>query len=102
MKIYPEIKEIADKINEVKILHKKIMKETCLIDCDFYCSEILYGCQEYNGHLYHCGKQLDNSGIVGNQYYCECKYSNGEDFSFGNMFFATDIPGTFVKVPFET
>lgn len=101
MVIYHEMKEIAQKNEEIKSLAEKLEE---IIDCDgldFDKAYFVNGCQERNGHLYQDGKRLDNHGLVDDEYYCTQQTGYCEDDYYGTLYFKTDIPGVFVAVPFE-
>ena len=101
MNIYPDIKKIASanaKISEcIRRLEDKI-------DCDglsFAFAHYIDGCTEKCGHLYHKGHQLDNCGLVDDDYYC-CQHTGYlEDDFYGTIYFKTNVPGQFVAVPFS-
>ncbi len=100
MVIIPEIVKIAEMNDKVKHLAKKLEEK---IDTDGLCFENAYfvdDCKEQGGHLYHGGCQLDNDGLVDDQYYCHQMAGYCEDDFHGTLYFKTKIPGKFVAVPF--
>lgn len=100
MIIIPELKKIAACNAKRDQIMKKVQNK---MTCDDLCLENAYliaGCKEKNGHLYKEGTQLDNYGAVNDEYYCEQHCGYCEDDYYGNLFFKTNVPGQFVKVPF--
>ena len=100
MVIISEIVKIAEMNEKIKYLAKKLEEK---IDTYGLCLEnayFVYGCKEQCGHLYYDGRQLDNEGLVDDQYYCYQVAGYCEDDYHGFMYFKTKIPGKFVAVPF--
>lgn len=101
MNIYPEIKKIAGKNEEIRRLGDKLAEK---IDCEGLCLEQAYfinGCKERGGHIYKDGKRLDKDGLVDGNYYCTQHTGYCEDDYYGTLYFKTNIPRQFVAVPFE-
>lgn len=101
MNVYKEIKEMAKANAKIHRL-ANVLKDKIDVDgLDWSGARIINGCSERNGHLYSKYGQIDNSGIVDDDYYC-CQH-NGycEDDFYGTVYFKTNVPGEFVAVPFS-
>ncbi len=102
MKIYPEIKNIAGKNEAVKRLGQKLSEKLGHDDLIWETACFVTGCKERGGHLYQNGKQLDNAGLVDNEYYCDEYPGYCEDDGYhGTLYFKTNTPGQFVAVLFD-
>ena len=104
MNVYKEFKEIALLNEKIEKLYKKVEQEQKIEaeDLDLRSATIIRNCEERNGHLYdNDGKRLDNYGLVDNDYYCYQLQGYLEDDFYGNLYFATEENGVFIKVPFS-
>lgn len=102
MKIFPEIKRIAGKIEAVERLSEKLSdKLGDAVDLDFKSARLITGCKERAGHLYNADwKRLDRQGLIDDIYYCEQYTGYCEDDFHGTLYFKTNVPGQFVAIPF--
>lgn len=101
MNIYPEIKKIAGKNEQIKTLAEKVEEKLLCEGMDWQRAYFVDGIKERGGHLYQNGCRLDNSGNVGDEYYCDQHTGYCEDDYYGTLYFKTNVPGQFVAVPFE-
>lgn len=70
------------------------------IETDGFCldgAQLITGCVERNNKLYRDGILL---GTDEGEYYCRQYQDYCVDSFFGNVYFKTDVPGEFVKIPF--
>ena len=101
MVVYDELKLIAE-INQKRtelsnILFKKMDLDGLHLDS----AVIIKNCITENGHLYNAdGEQLDNCGLVDEEYYCSQSKGYIDDDYYGTLYYATDEEGVFVKIPF--
>lgn len=114
MKIFKELQSIAFHNAQVKRLVSFFWARADVpLDPDdwevhFDEATLVHGCFEREGHLYqNCldsDRQLDNGPAVTeeSEYYCEQYSGYSEDDFHGNLYFKTELPGAFVKVPFGT
>ena len=61
-------------------------------------AELITGCVERNNKLYRNGELL---GTDEGEYYCRQYQGYCEDSYYGNVYFKTDVPGEFVRIPFD-
>ena len=102
MIVYDELKQIAE-INKKRtelsnILFEKIDLDGLHLDA----AEIIKECVAENGHLYNRdGEQLDNCGLVDDEYYCSQSKGYLDDDYYGTLYYATTEEGVFIKIPFS-
>lgn len=101
MKIINKIKKIANQAANIRKFEKDFYDETGLEGLNFFHSELISGCKEIKGHLYINDYRLDNSGLVDDLYYCYQLTGYCEDDFYGDLYFKTNVPGQFIKVPFS-
>lgn len=103
MVIYEELKQIAE-INKKRIELSNILFEKMDLDgLNLETAEFIKDCVAENGHLYDKnGNQLDNYGLVDDEYYCSQSKGYLEDDYHGTLYYATEEEGTFIKVHFST
>ena len=103
MIIYEELKKIAE-INQQRTELANVLCEKMDLDgLHIENAELINGCVAENGHLYdRDGNQLDNCGLVDNEYYCNQSKGFLDDDFHGVLYYATDKEGTFIRVPFST
>ena len=102
MNIYNEIKQIAE-MNDIRdeLVNKLTEKGFEADGLDFERAYFVKNCVEENGHLYNYdGDRLDNCGLVDDDYYCTQYTGYCEDDFYGTLYYATDIEGLFVAIPF--
>ncbi len=71
------------------------------IETDGFCldgARLITGCVERNNKLYRDGILL---GKDEGEYYCRQYQGYSEDSFYGYVYFKTDVPGEFVKIPFD-
>lgn len=107
MKIYKDIKKIADKVvqinhlcEEINHLCKIIEKEGIDVkgkDVDWCKAELVSGITVKDGYLYRNGYRIAKEN---DDYYSHrMSYFEGDDFGF--LYFRTDVPGQYVEVYYE-
>lgn len=104
MNTYPEIKKIAELNEEIEKLIEKLSTQLDVDGLDFFAAHFVKDCVEKNNHLYDSeGNQLDNDcdGPVDDDYYCLQYTGYFADDYYGRLYFKTDVPGTFIEVPFQ-
>ena len=103
MVIYEELKQIAE-INEKRTeLSNALFEKMDLDSLNLETAEFIKDCVAENGHLYDKnGNQLDNYGLVDDEYYCSQSRGYLEDDYHGALYYATDEEGTFIKIHFST
>lgn len=101
MEIHKEIEEIAKRNREINALVQTLEHKIDIDGLDFTTARFIEDCVESRGHLSHEGAWLDNAGLVDNLYYCEQHTGCCEDDFYGTLYFATDIPGTFIAINFS-
>lgn len=101
MNIYHALKTIAEN-NEIREKTTAQLSEQIDIEgYDLSRAKLISGCSEKNGGLYDKdGDRIDNSGLVNGDYYCYQLTGYMEDDFFGTVYYATDVPDTFVAIPF--
>ncbi len=101
MKIIPDIKKIAEHVDAMNRLAKKLATELDIDGLMWGSTRILNGCRERGGHLYQDDHRLDKDGLVDDLYYCAQYAGYCEDDFRGTLYFKTNVPGQFVAVDFE-
>lgn len=101
MKVYPEIKKIAEKIEEVETMVETISDKFDVDGCVWTSATLIDGCVIQDNKLYQDGERLDNSTIVDDLYFCNQHTGYCEDDYYGTLYFKTDTPGQFVAVPYS-
>lgn len=102
MVVYKELNEIAE-INQKRIELSNILFEKMDLDgLHLDSAEFIKNCVAENGHLYDKdGNQLDNYGLVDDEYYCNQSKGYLDDDYHGVLYYATEEEGTFVRIPFS-
>ncbi|MCQ2744565.1 MAG: hypothetical protein MJ230_07225 [bacterium] len=100
MKVYKELEEIARMNAKIADAVNRLEKDGDWDGLDIQCAMLIDNCVERNGHLYRGDRQLDNYGLVDDEYYCEQYSGYCEDDFHGSLYFATDTKGLFIEVPF--
>lgn len=103
MVVYEELKKIAE-INQKRTELCNVLFEKMDLDgLHIESAEFIKDCVAENGHLYdRSGNQLDNYGLVDDEYYCNQSKGYLDDDYHGVLYYATDEEGTFIKIPFST
>lgn len=103
MVVYEELKQIAE-INQKRTeLANALFEKMDLDGLHIESAEFIKNCVAEEGHLYdRDGNQLDNCGLVDDEYYCNQSRGYLEDDYYGTLYYATDENGTFVKISFST
>lgn len=102
MNIYPEIKQIVELNEKIIQLIEKLSSQIDIDGLNFNAAHFIENCEEINNHLYNSeGNQLDNYGLVDNDYYCSQYTGYCEDDFYGTIYFKTDVLGQFIAMPFE-
>ena len=101
MKIYPDIKRIIRYNSKIRRSMARIAGKVDIRGLDFAEAHFVYGCTEKDGHLFSCGTQLDNKGLMDNAYYVSSHADAYKSKYFGKCYFKTTVPGIFAAVPFE-
>lgn len=101
MNIYPEIKKIAGLNSSIERLVKKLEDKLETVGLQWERAYLIDGCKEKDGHLFWRGKQVDNHGLVDDDYYCYQISGYCEDDYHGTLYFKTNVPGQYVAVPFD-
>lgn len=103
MVIYEELKKIAQINQERTELYNVLFEKTDLDGLHLDSAEFIKNCVAENGHLYdRCGNQLDNYGLVDDEYYCNQSKGYLDDDYHGVLYYATDEADTFIRIPFST
>ena len=101
MRVIPELKRIAGCRAKMARLAEKAEEKLDLEGLGWQEAELISGCRVKGKHLYQNGVRLDNCGLVDDLYYCEQHTGYCEDDFYGTLYFATDVPGQYVAVPFS-
>lgn len=103
MVIYEELKQITEINQKRNKLTNALFEKMDLDGLNIESAEFIKNCVAENGHLYDKdGNQLDNCGLVDDEYYCNQSKGYLEDDYYGTLYYATDENGTFIRVPFRT
>lgn len=102
MIVHEELKEVVKLNKRMMELSNTLFEKTGADGLHLESAEIINDCVAENGHLYNAdGEQLDNRGLVNNEYYCFQVMGYVEYNIYGTLYYATDEEGVFIKIPFS-
>lgn len=103
MVIYEELKQIVELNHKRTELSNALFEKMDLDGLNLESAEFIKDCVAENGHLYdRNGNQLDNYGLVDDEYYCNQSKGYLDDDYYGTLYYATEEEGTFIRVYFRT